>query len=141
MKERNILCSHGILALADIFTLSSLCICRYYRGTHGVIVVYDVTSAESFVNVKRWLHEINQNCDDVCRILGERLSSPAPATCTLSSVRSSLVTLVVSPPPIRSGKQKRRPQLQGGGDVGRAEVRGADGNQPFRDERQGEPQR
>uniref|UniRef100_A0ABI7ZW53 RAB35, member RAS onco family n=1 Tax=Felis catus TaxID=9685 RepID=A0ABI7ZW53_FELCA len=42
---------------------------RYYRGTHGVIVVYDVTSAESFVNVKRWLHEINQNCDDVCRIL------------------------------------------------------------------------
>lgn len=41
----------------------------YYRGTHGVIVVYDVTSAESFVNVKRWLHEINQNCDDVCRIL------------------------------------------------------------------------
>ncbi|XP_010827138.1 PREDICTED: ras-related protein Rab-35 [Bison bison bison] len=37
----------------------------YYRGTHGVIVVYDVTSAESFVNVKRWLHEINQNCDDV----------------------------------------------------------------------------
>uniref|UniRef100_A0A3Q3IVM9 Uncharacterized protein n=1 Tax=Monopterus albus TaxID=43700 RepID=A0A3Q3IVM9_MONAL len=44
----------------------------YYRGTHGVIVVYDVTSAESFVNVKRWLHEINQNCDDVCRILGER---------------------------------------------------------------------
>ena len=34
-------------------------------------MVYDVTSAESFVNVKRWLHEINQNCDDVCRILGE----------------------------------------------------------------------
>lgn len=33
-------------------------------------MVYDVTSAESFVNVKRWLHEINQNCDDVCRILG-----------------------------------------------------------------------
>ncbi|XP_072044136.1 ras-related protein Rab-35 [Amphiura filiformis] len=41
----------------------------YYRGTHGVIVVYDVTSAESFVNVKRWLHEIEQNCDVVSRIL------------------------------------------------------------------------
>lgn len=52
-----------------MFPLSS--VFRYYRGTHGVIVVYDVTSAESFVNVKRWLHEINQNCDDVCRILGE----------------------------------------------------------------------
>lgn len=55
-------------------TVSSFCVCRYYRGTHGVIVVYDVTSAESFVNVKRWLHEINQNCDDVCRILGECVS-------------------------------------------------------------------
>ena len=44
---------------------------RYYRGTHGVIVVYDVTSADTFVNVKRWLHEIDQNCDEVVRILGE----------------------------------------------------------------------
>nr|CAH7741063.1 unnamed protein product [Callosobruchus chinensis] len=33
----------------------------YYRGTHGVIVVYDVTNGESFANVKRWLHEIEQN--------------------------------------------------------------------------------
>lgn len=58
-------CGLGCCDLACIFSS-----CRYYRGTHGVIVVYDVTSAESFVNVKRWLHEINQNCDDVCRILG-----------------------------------------------------------------------
>lgn len=43
---------------------------RYYRGTHGVIVVYDVTSAETFVNVKRWLQEIETNCDEVARILG-----------------------------------------------------------------------
>lgn len=36
-----------------------------------MIVVYDVQSAESFVNVKRWLHEIEQNCDSVNRILGK----------------------------------------------------------------------
>ncbi|PAV59270.1 hypothetical protein WR25_20469 [Diploscapter pachys] len=41
----------------------------YYRGTHGVVVVYDVTSGESFGNVKRWLHEIDTNCDGVQKIL------------------------------------------------------------------------
>uniref|UniRef100_A0A8D8R0G1 Ras-related protein Rab-35 n=1 Tax=Cacopsylla melanoneura TaxID=428564 RepID=A0A8D8R0G1_9HEMI len=41
----------------------------YYRGTHGVIVVYDVTSGETFANVKRWLHEIENNCEVVNRIL------------------------------------------------------------------------
>ena len=35
----------------------------YYRNTHGVIVVYDVTSRESFINVEQWLKEIKQNCD------------------------------------------------------------------------------
>ena len=32
--------------------------------------MYDVTNADSFVNVKRWLQEIDQNCDVVNRILG-----------------------------------------------------------------------
>lgn len=49
----------------------------YYRGTHGVIVVYDVCSAESFVNVKRWLYEIDQNCEEVSRILvGNKNDAP-----------------------------------------------------------------
>ncbi|CAH0549043.1 unnamed protein product [Brassicogethes aeneus] len=49
----------------------------YYRGTHGVIVVYDVTNGESFANVKRWLHEIEQNCDVVNRVLvGNKNDSP-----------------------------------------------------------------
>lgn len=51
---------------------------RYYRGTHGVIIVYDVTNGESFANVKRWLHEIEQNCDLVNKVLvGNKNDDPS----------------------------------------------------------------
>lgn len=32
----------------------------YYRGAHGIIVVYDVTDNDTFKNVKTWLHEIDR---------------------------------------------------------------------------------
>ena len=41
----------------------------HYRGTHGVIFVYDVTNADTFKCIKKWLHEIDQNCDRVSRVL------------------------------------------------------------------------
>ena len=41
----------------------------HYRGTHGVIFVYDVTNADTFKSIKKWLHEIDQNCDRVSRVL------------------------------------------------------------------------
>ena len=33
----------------------------YYRNTMGAFVVYDITNYNSFQNVSRWIHEINEH--------------------------------------------------------------------------------
>jgi Ras-related protein Rab-8A len=42
----------------------------YYRGAHGVMLVYDVTDAKSFDNVKNWMQNIDEHASkSVNRIL------------------------------------------------------------------------
>ncbi|CAF1248153.1 unnamed protein product [Rotaria sp. Silwood1] len=36
----------------------------YYRDASGVLIVYDVTNAESFSRIRRWIEEINKYCDE-----------------------------------------------------------------------------
>eukprot|EP01111_Echinosteliopsis_oligospora_P013643 TRINITY_DN4940_c0_g1_i1.p1 TRINITY_DN4940_c0_g1~~TRINITY_DN4940_c0_g1_i1.p1 ORF type:complete len:257 (-),score=75.05 TRINITY_DN4940_c0_g1_i1:37-807(-) len=35
-------------------------ISAYYRGAQGVVIVYDITSLESFENIKKWLAEVDE---------------------------------------------------------------------------------
>jgi len=42
----------------------------YYRGSHGVLLVYDVTDRQSFESIRNWMSQITQHADvDVNTVL------------------------------------------------------------------------
>jgi GTPase SAR1 family protein len=42
----------------------------YYRGAHGILLVYDITDQNSFKNIEYWMGNINQHASsDVQKIL------------------------------------------------------------------------
>jgi len=46
----------------------------YYRGSTGVIIVFDIAKHESFINIERWLKEVRANADEhaVIAIVGNK---------------------------------------------------------------------
>lgn len=35
----------------------------YYRGVHGIVLVFDISNYASFENINNWINEINSNCE------------------------------------------------------------------------------
>jgi len=67
----------------------------YYRGAHGIIVVYDITDQVSFNNVKQWLQEIDRYaCENVNKLLvgnkSDLVSKRAVETATAKSFADEL---------------------------------------------------
>ncbi|KAI0314725.1 ras-domain-containing protein, partial [Amylostereum chailletii] len=65
----------------------------YYRGAAGCLLVYDVTSRQSFLNARTWLSDVRQHADPhlTCILVGNKsdLAPPADADAAPSSSSSS----------------------------------------------------
>ena len=42
---------------------------NYYKGAHGIILIYDVTSRKTFENVKNWVTQIKEEVSDKVTII------------------------------------------------------------------------
>mmetsp|Transcript_25093 Transcript_25093/g.38434 ORF Transcript_25093/g.38434 Transcript_25093/m.38434 type:complete len:291 (-) Transcript_25093:268-1140(-) len=56
----------------------------YYRGAHGIMVLYDTTDQRSFSNLKQWLNEIDRYaCENINRvIIGTKSDLPGKKVAT-----------------------------------------------------------
>ena len=38
---------------------------NYYKGAHGIILIYDVTSLQTYENVKTWINQIREKVHQI----------------------------------------------------------------------------
>uniref|UniRef100_A0A183D911 Ras family protein n=1 Tax=Gongylonema pulchrum TaxID=637853 RepID=A0A183D911_9BILA len=52
---------------------------QYFRKADGVILMYDVTSEQSFVNVRNWITSVQAGVEENCVIslVGNKVNEPA----------------------------------------------------------------
>merc|ERR1712129_285186 len=62
----------------------------YYRGAHGVLLVYDVTDEHTFMNIRTWMSNINQYAnDDISTvIIGNKCDMTNDRAVTLESAKA-----------------------------------------------------
>ncbi|CEL57367.1 Ras-like GTP-binding protein RYL2 OS=Yarrowia lipolytica (strain CLIB 122 / E 150) GN=RYL2 PE=3 SV=2 [Rhizoctonia solani AG-1 IB] len=73
----------------------------YYRGASAAILVYDITSASSFEDVKLWIDELKRNCDPdlLIYIVGAKADLAAQGQRIVTSDRARLALHTWFPPP------------------------------------------
>ena len=37
----------------------------YYRGACGIFVIFDLTNMESYINITKWINEVDKYCNDI----------------------------------------------------------------------------
>ena len=50
----------------------------YYKGAHGIILMYDVTDQNSFKNIRNWIKQIEANADKSAKrvLVGHKCDEP-----------------------------------------------------------------
>lgn len=65
----------------------------YYRGSNAAVIVYDITSMQSFLDVKSWIEELRRNMstDPVIHVIGAKLDlAPSARAVDLDFARETI---------------------------------------------------